>query len=325
LFICGKTDLTADLVLLELKKREKAIPVLRFNVDDYPSNVNLSASYFKKTNTWGLNYAEVNFKDKLLDKIKSVYCRPFNDPVPSNQIKNRIHKKLIIEQSAIFINWLPDILDCFWLNNPRAMERARSKALQLKIAAKVGFLTPDSLITNNPDEALFFYRKNEGKIAAKLLQATPASRQLSGFIYTKKLTEKDLRYFDQIEYSPVLLQEYVDKKYEIRATVVGNKVFSARIDSQVKDMTKADWRCYEFGDPPPHKAIELPLSINQKLIKMNKELNLEFGAYDLIYTPKKTYVFLEVNANGQWGWIQELTKLPISTAIADLLIKNLYV
>jgi len=32
------------------------------------------------------------------------------------------------------------------------------------------------------------------------------------------------------------------------------------------------------------------------------------------------YVFLEVNQGGQWGWVEKLTNLPISEAIARLLI-----
>lgn len=48
---------------------------------------------------------------------------------------------------------------------------------------------------------------------------------------------------------------------------------------------------------------------------------LEFGAFDLILTPENEYYFLELNANGQWGWIQYMTGLPIKEAIADLLIK----
>ena len=31
------------------------------------------------------------------------------------------------------------------------------------------------------------------------------------------------------------------------------------------------------------------------------------------------YVFLEINPNGQWGWIQSRTGLPIAEALADLL------
>jgi hypothetical protein len=37
-------------------------------------------------------------------------------------------------------------------------------------------------------------------------------------------------------------------------------------------------------------------------------------------TPDGKYVFFEINPNGQYLWIEDITKAPISEAIADLLI-----
>lgn len=68
--------------------------------------------------------------------------------------------------------------------------------------------------------------------------------------------------------------------------------------------------------------MRLPQEIKDKLIQMNKKFELSFGAYDLIFTPEGGYIFLELNANGQWGWIQELTKYPISSEIASLLVQK---
>jgi len=319
LFICSKTDLTADLVLLELKK--EGVPVIRINTEDFPTKLAFSIHQNTDKNAWIVDLFNSAIKKRFaLDQIRSVYCRPYKEPRPSRLIKNPIERSLIIEQCQLLIEWLEDLLPCFWLNSPRAVAKSRSKVLQLTIAKQLGFLTPDSLITNNPEAALDFYSKHDSNIVAKLLQATPSTRRLKGFIFTTKINSTDLKLFYQIKYSPVLLQQYIEKQYEIRATVVGNQVFAAKIDSQCLETTKDDWRCYKFGSPPPHIPIELPLSVQSKLFKMNEKLGLKFGAYDLIYTPKEDYVFLEVNGNGQWGWIQELTKMPISKAIARLLI-----
>jgi glutathione synthase/RimK-type ligase-like ATP-grasp enzyme len=45
-------------------------------------------------------------------------------------------------------------------------------------------------------------------------------------------------------------------------------------------------------------------------------LNLEIGGIDLIVTPEGETVFLEINAAGQWKWIEDATELPIASAIA---------
>lgn len=320
LFICGKTDLTADLVLLELKNRD--VEVVRLNVEDFPLDLRISAGLALDGKSWLVDFLGSINESLSQVKIKSVYYRPHKDPRPSPKIKNPQERKLVIEQSQLVIEWLEDMLNCFWLNSPRAMAKTRSKALQLTIAAKLGFITPDTLITNNPDNIQDFYKRHKGRVVAKLLQATPSATQLPGFIFTRRLTPKDMGLISQVKNSPTLFQEYVPKKYEIRATVVGEKVFTAEIDSQSMSNTVDDWRRYEFGSPPPHKSIKLPVEIEDKLIKMNKRLSIKFGAYDLIYTPRGEYVFLEVNANGQWGWVQELTGLPVSSAVADILINK---
>src|SRR6266851_4864116 len=43
------------------------------------------------------------------------------------------------------------------------------------------------------------------------------------------------------------------------------------------------------------------------------------GALDFLVTPEGKWVFLEINPNGQWAWIEEETGLPIAAAIADAL------
>jgi glutathione synthase/RimK-type ligase-like ATP-grasp enzyme len=68
-----------------------------------------------------------------------------------------------------------------------------------------------------------------------------------------------------------------------------------------------------------HKPHNLPDEISKKVINLVHRLGLNFGAIDIILTPDQRYVFLEVNPNGQWGWVEDLTGLPISDAIIDLL------
>ena len=46
-------------------------------------------------------------------------------------------------------------------------------------------------------------------------------------------------------------------------------------------------------------------------------LDLPFGAFDFAVTPDEEWVFLEINPNGQWGWIEDHTGLHITDAIVD--------
>ena len=64
---------------------------------------------------------------------------------------------------------------------------------------------------------------------------------------------------------------------------------------------------------------ELPDEIQLKLLKLHAALGLTFGAYDLIVTPNREYVFLEVNPAGQWLWLEDVTNLQISKSLANIL------
>src|SRR5438445_744527 len=50
--------------------------------------------------------------------------------------------------------------------------------------------------------------------------------------FTEILEPAALKSLESLEACPVIFQEYVPKAYEIRATVIGDRVFAARIDSQ---------------------------------------------------------------------------------------------
>lgn len=56
------------------------------------------------------------------------------------------------------------------------------------------------------------------------------------------------------------------------------------------------------------------------MYQLSKRITLKFGAIDLIKDKDGNYVFLEINPNGQWAWVQTQTGLPIAEAIIDELL-----
>jgi glutathione synthase/RimK-type ligase-like ATP-grasp enzyme len=113
------------------------------------------------------------------------------------------------------------------------------------------------------------------------------------------------------------------KGSKLRVTVVGEKVFPAAIRSQESRSLRHDWRHYpHFGGSRYYSVYSLPAKIEKLCVRLVEALGICFGAIDLIVTPDDDYVFLEVNPNGQWAWIEDFTGLPISDAIAELLIRS---
>jgi glutathione synthase/RimK-type ligase-like ATP-grasp enzyme len=118
------------------------------------------------------------------------------------------------------------------------------------------------------------------------------------------------------------VQNYVEKAFELRITVVGQEVFACKINSQLQDEDKGktDWRQgYDYG--LKHEPYDLPAEITSKCLLFLQRMELNFGCFDFIVTPGNQYLFLECNSNGQWLWIEQETGMRISGAIANFLIK----
>jgi hypothetical protein len=52
------------------------------------------------------------------------------------------------------------------------------------------------------------------------------------------------------------------------------------------------------------------------------DLDLVYGALDFVVRPDGQWVFLEINAGGQYGWIEDETGAPLTGQLADLLAKG---
>lgn len=143
-------------------------------------------------------------------------------------------------------------------------------------------------------------------------------------LYTQKVSVESLLALGETSFSQTVtfLQNYVEKDYELRITVVGAHVFACKIDSQKmeKSSGKIDWR-QGLDHGLSHSQFKLPTSIADFCRAFLDKLHLNFGCFDFIVTPAGKYVFLECNPNGQWLWIEQETGMDISKCIADTLIK----
>jgi len=92
-----------------------------------------------------------------------------------------------------------------------------------------------------------------------------------------------------------------------------------RIDSQTHTETTVDWRHPSFIDKLKHTPVDLPIQIIKGCHAMLHSLGLEFGAFDFAVSKTGQCYFLELNPNGQWYWLEDLTGVAISDAIARIL------
>lgn len=204
-----------------------------------------------------------------------------------------------------------------WLNDPIKMYWAENKIFQLSIAKHVGFKIPKTLISSNPDEILEFIKSCRRSII-KPLNPTVI---LDHVIYTNEVKDKHLDEIENAKYSPSIYQELVNKSYELRITVVGREIFSAKIYSQDDEATAIDWRVKpKLNDYSVRmEPIDIPAKVEQRILELMGNLGLDFGCIDMIVTPENDYIFLEINPNGQWYFVQLRTEQKIAKAIANRL------
>ncbi len=186
----------------------------------------------------------------------------------------------------------------------------------------MGLQIPISMLSNSRKKVLDFY-KNHGEIITKPLYETVYFRDRFSavFLKTGKISEDSLKSLPST-FFPSLFQVYVEKDVELRVFYLEEKFYTMAIFSQLDKQTKIDFRNYNDENPNRNVPYLLPKEIKKKLKKLMKKLNLNTGSIDLIKTPNKKYVFLEVNPTGQFGFVSKPCNYYLEDEIAKKLIEN---
>ncbi len=313
LIVTNKTDITADLVVLEFQRR--GTPYARFNTEDFPQRVQISWTL----DTHGADgYIRLPHCDLPLREVISVWYRRPMPPDIADTVRSPFLRDFARRESQEALSGLWRTMGCFWMSYPDAINSASYKPKQLKIANALRFRVPRTLISNSP-EAVERFQVECGLVIAKpLFSGDIQYENETRVVFTTPVTHTDLSASNNIALAPIILQEYVRKELELRVTVVGNRVFAASINSQEVAEALHDWR-----RASPHalcfRPYSLPESLSDKCIQLVATLGLTFGTIDMVKTPDGDYVFLELNPNGQWGWLEGPTGDPYTATIATML------
>tara|TARA_R110001583_G_scaffold42556_14_gene135425 strand:- start:4361 stop:5347 length:987 start_codon:yes stop_codon:yes gene_type:complete len=312
LVITNKEDLTVDFVIEAFKLRN--INYYRFNTEDIGTIVNISFG--------GNGYTLFDSKKSKLININdfgSVYFRRPKLPRPDAGLTFGEQQFYITEISTYLEGVYRSLASRFWLNSVFDIRFAENKPHQLSVAKSIGFLVPEFSISNDPKICENFIKKHDRCIFKPLKSGLIEEPEGIGkVLYTTKV---DSNFIDKITTNgamPIYLQRQIIKQSDIRATVVGDKVFGAKILSQDSDVSTIDWR--KSDAILPHERIDIPSEIKGMCLRLCERFNLNFAAIDFILDHSGHFWFLEINPNGQWAWIESLLGYPISNEIAGLLL-----
>jgi len=307
LVVSHPADDHASAVLDELGRG--GVPALLVDTADFPVASSLSLTY-----GWERPSRLVTTRGAVaLAEVGAVWWRrplpytvdPHLDPAASGFAFTECHE-------AVSGMW--HSLDAAWVNPPDAAEVAHHKPVQLARARELGLPVPETLITNDPDEARAFAGRRPGvRTIYKTFVATEENWR-----ETRVLRPEEHALLDAVRLAPVIFQDYVDAVADLRVTVVGPEVFATAIQADPAGYT-TDYRMDLSG--ATFTPTTLPDAVASGIRALMGRLGIVYGAVDLRLTPGGEYVFLEVNPAGEWLFVEERTGQPLTASMAGLLAR----
>jgi hypothetical protein len=194
-----------------------------------------------------------------------------------------------------------------WISSPDATYRASDKIGQLDAARACGWRIPRTLVTQSRTEVIEFVESCDGEVVVKTVAGAPGP-----FLETVRLIEPSS--FDEDTYAaaPAIFQEYIAGQDHIRLNCFGQRSYAALIRTAT-----LDWR----GDlNVPITPYEVPPALHRHVREVLDRLDLEMGIVDIKLTPEGEPVWLEVNPQGQFLFLDAVTDLNLTEKFAMYLL-----
>lgn len=320
LVISCKMDSHADHIIGKLNSAGLGKSVIRLNTEDLVTNTKISFDGVQ---------ANVHIIDSdrkfSTNEIGCVWYRRPEQP--------KLPKDFLPAASAYTMSQISGVLNglyyltsdsATWINPRPTANLSNNKLKQLQVASQMGFDVPATLITNDKDDAQRFFEGHQNVC----IKSTDASNPSIGEneeqpFFTIRLTEDEKESsLSLIKNCPTFFQEFIDKAFDLRVSVIGKQIFAAEIHSQEFQESRQDFR---LVSPTllKHKEHVVPQKLQELILRFMNYYDLNFSALDFAVTRDNKYVFLENNPNGQWAWVEHLTGLPISEGFLRFITDNI--
>ena len=191
------------------------------------------------------------------------------------------------------------------VNRVGAMGSNTSKPYQARILQSFGFATPQTLITNDPDEVRAFVEAY-GEVVYKSVSSVRS--------IVRTLGEADLERLELVRTCPTQFQQRVPGD-DVRVHVVGDEVFATRIRSGASDYRYAHQDDLEVSLEPT----TLPEDLAGRCVDLAAGLGLAFAGLDLRLPPDGDPVCFEANPCPAYSYYESHTGQPIAQAVARYL------
>lgn len=193
-----------------------------------------------------------------------------------------------------------------WISDPLASHFAINKLVQIRVAQQVGFRTPQTLASQNPQHIQQFCAMLDNRVVVKVVKGTHKAPVL-----TTMVNEAMLKAEESMRLCPAIYQEFIPGTHHVRACCFGDAVYAALIES--KDL---DWRA---NLDVPVSILDLSEDVKVRLRRVLKVLGIKMGIFDLKLDEEGEPIWLEVNPQGQFLFLEGLCGLKLRAAFSKFL------
>ncbi|MGO9045280.1 MAG: ATP-grasp domain-containing protein [Xanthobacteraceae bacterium] len=307
--VSAPDDIHALSVCKQLNENSPEVDVAVFDSATFP----LRASIELRLSNWLITDSDgrrISSRD-----VTALWWRRARSHDISDKMFDPAARRFVVNECSQAFNSIASWPTYLAVNNFERERIASLKPLQLAIALESGLKVPDTLITNDPIAVEEFTVSGRNVVFKSL---TPP---ISTFGETRRYKPEHHEKLSSLQHAPVIFQSEIEKRRDVRVTVVGNEIFAAAIEHNNPVATGyPDWRLDASAEC---QLYELPEKLKKQIIVFMNKLGLLYGAIDLIETPGGELIFLEVNPSGQFLFVEVDTGLQISGAFARLLKRGL--
>ena len=228
-----------------------------------------------------------------LSECTAAYLRPYNYrdyPAPGDAAKS--DPVLVHHLISAWAEHTPALV----ISRPSAEGTNQSKLYQAMAIRAAGFLTPETLVTND-GEAIREFGQLHGRLIYKSLSNVRSI-----------VKELDLGEVEGRALGPAQFQDRVEGQ-NIRVHVAGEECFACAITSD-----ETDYRYAESQMTP----VELPAEVARKAVLLTRQLGLYLAGLDFVVTPAGDWYCLEANPNPAFACFTGAPE--IADAVARMLL-----
>jgi RimK family alpha-L-glutamate ligase len=193
------------------------------------------------------------------------------------------------------------------VNSPRAIERTVDKFWTSALLEQCGVSTPETIICDDPDEALAAYR-TLGDVIVKPLFGSMGLGMVR--VSNEEMAFRVFRAIEQIR-GVYYLQRTVDHNgTDIRAFVLGGRVIAAI------ERRASGWRT-NLARGGTARSVVLPEQLAALAVRAAAVVGAEYAGVDLLTGRDGSTYVLEVNGIPGWRGLQEATGLDVAGRLID--------